>query len=114
MRDPTMKRFMIFVIDDSTELATAQEMAAIDRFNDQLRSHGHWLFAGGLSAPANGNVIDNRLGANVSTDKPLFDARENYSGFWLIQVESSEVAKQLAFDASKACHRKVELRPLLG
>lgn len=108
------KRFMIFVIDDSTGSATAEEMQAIDRFNDGLRSRGQWIFAGGLSSPAHGNVIDNRQGAQLSTGQALLGAQENYSGFWLIETETSEEATRLAFEASQACNRKVELRPLLG
>ena len=108
------KRFMIFVIDDATGSASAEEMRAIDHFNDGLRSRGQWIFAGGLAAPLHGNVIDNRQDAYLSTGKPLWDAQENYSGFWLIEAENSELATQLAFEASKACNRKVELRPLLG
>ncbi|MBD8049618.1 YciI family protein [Limnohabitans radicicola] len=108
------KRFMIFVIDDLTGSGTFEEMQAIDRFNDGLRSRGQWIFAGGLAAPAHGNVIDNRQDAHLSTGKPLFAAQENYSGFWLIEAENSELATQLAFEASRACNRKVELRPLLG
>ena len=108
------KRFMIFVIDDATGSASAEEMRAIDRFNNELRSRGQWIFAGGLAAPAHSNVIDNRQDAHLSTGKSLLDAQENYSGFWLIEAENSELATQLAFEASKACNRKVELRPLLG
>jgi hypothetical protein len=59
-------------------------------------------------------VIDNRNDANLSTGKPLFANKKNFSGFWLIEVESIEAARKLAFAGSKACDRKVELRPLLG
>ncbi len=105
-------KFMIFVIDDSNNSGTPAEMTAIDAFNDGLRENGQWIFAWGLSSPENGNVIDNRNGARIETGKPLFDAKENFSGFWLIEVESAAVAKELAFAGSKACNRKVELRPL--
>jgi hypothetical protein len=108
------KKFMIFVIDTLTECATSQEMAAIDAFNDKLRAQGHWIFAGGLAAPSQGNVIDNRHGVHLDSGKPLFDAQENYSGFWLIQADDLDRATQLAHEGSQACHRKVELRPLLG
>ena len=57
-------------------------------------------------------IIDNRGGANLSTGKPLFDSKEHYSGLWLIEAADADVAKKLAFKASKACNRKVELRPL--
>ncbi len=106
-------KFIIFVIDDLTNSGTPAEMVEINAFNDSLRANGQWIFAGGLSAPSNANVIDNRGDAGIETGKPLFDAKENFSGFWLIEAESVEVAKDLAFAGSKACNRKVELRPLL-
>jgi len=109
-----MKKFIIFVIDDRSNSGTEDEMRTIDIFNEKLQSGGHWIFAGGLSAPAEGNVIDNRSGAQIETLKPLFSAAENFSGFWLIKAEDEAKAKQLAFEGSQACNRKVELRPLLG
>jgi hypothetical protein len=109
-----VKKFIIFVIDDLSGSGTPEEMIAIDAFNDSLRANGHWIFAGGLASPEQGNVIDNRQGANMATGKPLFEAQENYSGFWLIQTTDLSSAQKLAFEGSKACHRRVELRPLLG
>ena len=107
-------KFIISVIDDLTGSGTPDEMTQINIFNDQLREDGQFIFAAGLAAPEKADVIDNRNGANFSTGKPLFDAKENFSGFWLIEAESIEVARKLAFAGSKACNRKVELRPLLG
>jgi hypothetical protein len=89
-------------------------MNEINKFNDQLRVNGQFIFAGGLAAPENADVIDNRNDANFSTGKPLFEANENFSGFWLIEAESIAVARNLAFAGSKACNRKVELRPLIN
>ena len=105
-------RFLINVIDDLANSGTPEEMVEIDKFNDSLRANGHWIFAWGLQAPETATVIDNRNGANTDTGKPLFDAKEHYSGLWLIEADSPETAKKLAFEASKACNRKVELRPL--
>jgi hypothetical protein len=107
-------KVMIFVIDDLTASGTPEEMIAIDAFNDQLQEKGYWIFAGGLSNYSEGRVIDNRNGAKIETGGPLFDQVENYSGFWLIEVPNVEIARELAFEGSKACNRKVELRPLLG
>jgi hypothetical protein len=108
------KKFIIFVIDDLTNSGTPAEMKEIDAFNDQLRAHGQWIFASGLAAPHSANVIDNRDGAGIETGKPLFGDAENFSGFWLIQATDEAIAKELALAGSKACNRKVELRPLLG
>jgi len=105
-------RFLISVIDVLSNSGTPAEMAEIDKFNDSLRANNQFIFAWGLQAPETATVIDNRDGANSETGKPLFDAREHYSGLWLIEADSPEIAKKLAFEASKACNRKVELRPL--
>jgi hypothetical protein len=105
-------KFLISVIDDLSNSGTPAEMAEIDKFNDSLRANSQFIFAWGLHAPETATVIDNRNGANTETGKPLFDAKEHYSGLWLIEADSPETAKKLAFEASKACNRKVELRPL--
>ena len=107
-------KFIINVIDDLSNSGTPAEMNEINKFNDQLRMNGQFIFAGGLAAPENADVIDNRNDANLSTGKPLFEASENFFGFWLIEAESIDVASKLAFAGSKACNRKVELRPLLN
>jgi hypothetical protein len=104
-------KFQISVIDDLANSGTPAEMVEIDKFNDYLRDNGHWIFAWGLQEPQSATVIDNRGGANISTGKPFFEAKENFSGLWIIEAVDPETARQLAFEASKACNRKVELRP---
>jgi hypothetical protein len=105
-------KYLISVIDQLNNPGTAAEMIEIDKFNDSLRTNGQWIFAWGLQPPETATVIDNRHGANISTGRPLFDAQENFSGLWLVEVESAEEAERLAHSASKACNRKVELRPM--
>jgi hypothetical protein len=104
-------KFQISVIDDLSNSGTPAEIVEIDKFNDELRANGQWIFAWGLQAPQSATVIDNRDGANLSTGKPLFHAKENFSGLWIIEAADAETAEKLAFAASKACNRKVELRP---
>ena len=104
-------KFLISVIDTLENSGTPEEMVEIDKFNDQLRANGQFVFAWGLHAPETATVIDNRGGANLSTGEPLFDSPENVSGLWVIDVIDAETARTLAFVASKACNRKVELRP---
>ena len=108
------KRFLILVIDARSESATPSEMAAIDAFNDELRRGGHWTLAGGLAAPSQSKLIDNRGGQGLVSSRSLFADDEHYSGFWLIQCDSAQQAERLALEGSRACNRRVELRPLLG
>ncbi|CAB4729868.1 MAG: hypothetical protein F2853_00500 [Actinobacteria bacterium] len=105
-------KYLISVIDNLDNPGTAAEMVEIDKFNDSLRANGQWIFAWGLQSPNTATVIDNRNDANISTGKPLFDAKENFSGLWLVEVDNPETAERLAYSASKACNRKVELRPM--
>ena len=107
-------KFLISVIDDLSSPATSTEMTQIDQFNDELRANNQFIFAWGLEAPETATVIDNRNDARISTGKPLIEAKENITGFWLIEAADQVSAELLAFKASKACNRKVELRKLHG
>ena len=106
-------KFIIFVIDDQTEKASGGEMAQIDAFNDKLQADGNWVHAAGISHGAEATILDNRNGAGITNAGSLYNEAEHYSGFWLIEAESREQALDLAAQGSKACNRKVELRPYL-
>jgi hypothetical protein len=107
-------RFIIFVIDHATNSGNPAEMKAIDTFNDALRENGQWVFACGIGAPDTATLVDNRDGLGESVPASLFTERDFYSGFWVIDVDSLETARNLTLAASRACNRRVELRPLLG
>ena len=104
-------QYLISVIDDTAGLATPDEMAAIDAFNDRLRAEGHWVFAGGLAAPGTATVIDNRGGEAVFSDGPFVETKEHIAGFWIMEAPDLDVALKLAAEGSKVCNRKVEVRP---
>jgi len=104
---------MVSVIDDTAGLATPDEQAAIDVFNDRLQAEGRWVFAGGLAAPSSATVIDNRGEEPMFTDGPFLESKEYLAGFWIIEAADLDVALKLAAEGSKACHRKVEVRPFL-
>ena len=106
-------QYLVSVINDTADLATPDEMAAIDAFNDGLIAQGHWVFAAGLAAPSTATVIDGRHGEPVFTDGPYVESKEYIAGFWIIEAPDLDVALPLAAQASKHCNRKVELRPLL-
>jgi hypothetical protein len=106
-------RYLFSVIHDKAELATPDEMAAIDVFNDRLQADGHWVFAGGLGAPDTATVIDNRGGEAMLTDGPFLESKEYLAGFWVIEAPDLDAALALAAEGSKACNRKVEVRPFL-
>ncbi|MGH3395583.1 MAG: YciI family protein [Streptosporangiaceae bacterium] len=107
-------QYLVSVIDDTAGSATPGEMAAIDVFNDRLNAEGHWVFAAGLGSPSTATVIDNRGEQPVFTDGPFVESKEYLAGFWIMEAADLDVALKLAAAGSKACNRKVEVRPLLG
>ena len=103
----------VIVDDDTVERATPDEQAAIDVFNEGLQAEGHWVFAGGLAGPSAATVIDNRGGEAMFTDGPFLESKEYIVGFWIIEAPDLDVALKLAAEGSKACNRKIEVRPFL-
>lgn len=106
-------RYLISVIHDQAGLATSDEDAAIDVFNERLQAEGNWVFAGGLAAPDTATVIDNRGEEALVTDGPFLESKEYLVGFWIIEAPDLDVALRLAAAGSKACNRKIEVRPFL-
>ena len=106
-------QYLVSVIFDQAGLATPDEMAAIDVFNDRLIAESQWVFAGGLGAPSTATVIDNRGEEPMFTDGPFLESKEFLAGFWIIEAPDLDVALKLAAEGSKACNRKVEVRPFL-
>jgi hypothetical protein len=104
-------QYLVSVIHDSAQDATADEMAAIDAFNDKLVAAGHWVFAGGLAQPSSATVIDNRGGEALLTDGPFLESKEHLAGLWIIEAADLDMALGLAAEGSRACNRKLEVRP---
>jgi hypothetical protein len=106
-------QYLISVIHHQAGLATPEEDAAIDVFNDRLQAEGHWVFAGGLASPNMATVIDNRGEEALVTDGPFIESKEYLAGFWIIEAPDLDVALKLATEGSKACNRKIEVRPFV-
>ena len=106
-------QYLLSVIDDGTGPETPTEEVAIDMFNGKLQADGQWVFAGGLGSPEPATVVDNRDGKAVFTDGPFVESKEYLAGFWIIEAPDLDVALKLATEGSRACNRKIEVRPFL-
>lgn len=108
-------KFLLSVIDSQTRSPHSQEeMAAIDAFNDKLSAAGQRILAVGLESPKDAVVVDCRDGKTEQNSGPLHETTEFASGIWIVEVANREQALELAKEGSKACNRKVELRPIIG
>jgi len=110
-----MAHFLMSVYDDGSPPPSDEEMQemfeTVGRFNEQLKQDGRWVFGGGLLPAESSSVVDGTKGDVTVTDGPFVEAKEYIAGFWVIDVESLQVAQQLAGEASKACLGPVEVRP---
>jgi hypothetical protein len=104
-------QYLITVIAEGNEEPKPGEAEAIDRFNEGLQEQGYWVFANGLANPSAATVIDARGQEPLFTDGPFLESKEHMAGLWIIDAPDLDVALKLAVDGSKACNRKLELRP---
>ncbi|TGN63180.1 hypothetical protein EXE59_03885 [Nocardioides eburneiflavus] len=106
--------YLLTVIGDTTNEVDDSEPGAVDAFNEQLKTDGRWVFGGGLTSPDHATVTDNRGSAPVFSDGPFVESKEYLAGFWVVEADDLDAALELSAGASKACNRKIEVRPFDG
>ena len=102
--------YLVSVIDDTSDSATPEEMAAIDAYNERLATEGHWVFAGGLAAPDTATVIDNRGAEAMFTDGPFVETKEYLGGLTIVDVPDEETARMWAGRIAEGCGWPQEVR----
>ena len=106
-------KYLLSVIDSVSGSATGDEIDAIDAFNERLVADGHWVMAAGIGAPITATMFDNRGGAGITAQGGYVDAVDYVAGFWIVEAPNDTTAQSLAAEGSRACNRRVELRPFL-
>jgi hypothetical protein len=93
-------RFMMFMYPEISEAEwapSAEDVAAMSRYNEELRKAGMLLALDGLHPPAEGARISfDAGGGSTVTDGPFAEAKEVVGGYWLIQARSKEEAVEWA------------------
>lgn len=92
-------RFMMFMypgIEEEEWQPSAEAVAAMSRYNEELRKAGLLLSLDGLHPPAEGGVVSFEDGETTVTDGPFAEAKEVVGGYWLIQARSKEEALEWA------------------
>jgi hypothetical protein len=92
-------RFMMFMYPEISEAEwnpSAEDVAAMGRYNEELRKAGMLLTLDGLHPPAEGARVSFSGGKTTVTDGPFAEAKEVVGGYWLIQARSKEEAVEWA------------------
>ncbi len=93
-------RFMMFIYpglqSEGDWEPSAEAVAAMGRYNEELRKEGALLSLDGLRPPSEGARITFASGEPVVSDGPFAETKEVIGGFWMIQAESKQEAIALA------------------
>jgi hypothetical protein len=93
-------RFMMFMYPEIAEedwTPSAEAVAAMGRYNEELRKAGVLLALDGLHPPAEGARVKFASGAEPTiTDGPFAETKEVVGGYWVIQARSKEEAVEWA------------------
>ena len=112
-----MKQYLLSVHGTHGEALPAPEVMQqmfddVEAVNQELRSAGAWVFAGGLTDPSDATVVRVEGGRPLTTDGPFLETKEQLGGFWVIKAEDLDGALAWAEKATAACRAPVEVRPL--
>ena len=95
---------MIVKADKNTEagvMPTAQELATMGQYNQQLIDAGVMVDGAGLQASSKGARVGLKNGKVVVIDGPFAETKELIAGYWIINVKSKaeaiEWAKKIPF-----------------
>jgi hypothetical protein len=95
-------RFMMLMIPKGYEKAepgtvpSAEAVAAMMKYNEQLQKAGVLLALDGLHPPSTGARVAFAGGKAKVSDGPFTEAKEVVGGYWMIQVKSREEAIEWA------------------
>ncbi len=105
-------------LDESLPRPAEEEVAAmfarVGAVNDEMKSTGVWVFAGGLLPSESATVVRVENGATTMTDGPFAETKEQLGGFWVIDVPDLDAALAWAEKAAGACGVPIEVRPFDG
>jgi hypothetical protein len=99
---------------ESGVLPSAQLLADMGQFNEQLIKAGVLLAAEGLQASSKGVRVRFGHGASTLIDGPFTETKELIAGFWLWQVRSlDEAVEWIRRSPFRNSSEAVELRPVM-
>jgi predicted lactoylglutathione lyase len=109
-------RFMMLMIPKGYESAepgampSAEAVAAMMKYNEELQKAGVLLSLDGLHPPAAGARVSFAGGKPVVTDGPFAESKEVLGGYWMIRVNSKEEAIEWAKRCPGSSNEVIEIR----
>ncbi len=121
-----MPQYFLTVPHDSAEEPTMDSMremdpgalealvASVGRFNEDLKTSGVFVHAGGLMPPSTAVTVDATGATAARVRGPFVDAPAYVGGFWVLEVSDEDEAVRWAERASNVLRSRIEVRALQG
>jgi len=109
-------KYVVMIFRSTDRTWTDEDQHALGRLIElkgELAATGELVSSEGLLPPEEGRIVQIRDGAQVVTDGPFGEAKEQLAGFFMIDVPDDAQAEALAARVSAAVGDRVELRGTL-
>ena len=109
-------RFMMLMIPGGYESAApdampgAEAVAAMMKYNEELKKAGVLLALDGLHPPSSGARVSFKDGKPTVTDGPFAEVKEVLGGYWMIDVRSRQEAIEWAKRCPASNNETIEIR----
>ena len=100
-------------LDRTWTEADQQAVVRLTRLKRELDESGELVSSEGLRPPTEARIVQLRDGAQVVTDGPYGEAKEQLAGFFMIDAADDAHAQRIAGRVSAAAGDRVELRGTL-
>jgi hypothetical protein len=109
-------KYVVMIFRSTDRIPSDADQQALGRLvalKDELAASGELVSSEGLHLPEEGRIVQIRDGAQVITDGPFGEAKEQLAGFFMIDVPTDADAVSIAGRISAAVDDRVELRGTL-
>ena len=100
-------------VDELSEEDRTALSAEVDAIIDELTKSGEYVRGEALADPAASKTIRVRDGVPAITDGPFIEAKEQFAGYMLVDVETEQRAVDIATRWPDAKYFAMEVRPVI-
>jgi hypothetical protein len=110
-----MKQYLLSVYQPDAAPPPSVDLEQItrdlDALNQELKTAGAWVFAGGLHPPSTATVVRLKDGDVLTTDGPFAEGKEHIGGFTIIKAPDLDSALEWGRKLTRATALPIEVRP---
>ena len=110
-----MTQYLLTVVEPDGPMPEPAALEAImkdvEAVDQEMRTAGVWVFAGGLFPPSSATVLRPKGDDVLLTDGPFTEGKEHIGGFSIIDVPDLDAALEWGRKLARATTLPIEVRP---